>query len=71
MNRILSRVIGVIVATFYVLPAFAEVKTTVEHIDNGSATAEFKFKKVPAPAKENRRPYSTWPRLLPRAAAAY
>ena len=35
------------------LPVFAEVKTTVEHIDNGSATAEFKFKKVPAPAKEN------------------
>jgi hypothetical protein len=33
--------------------ARAEVKTTVERIDNSSATADFKFKNVPVPAKEN------------------
>jgi hypothetical protein len=33
--------------------AQAEVKTTVERIDNSSATADFKFKKVPVLAKEN------------------
>jgi hypothetical protein len=31
----------------------AEVKTTVERIDNSSASAEFKFKNVPTPAKDN------------------
>ena len=33
--------------------SFAEIKVVVEHNDNGDATAAFKFKTVPAPAKTN------------------
>jgi hypothetical protein len=44
-------------ATLFVLvgvvAARAEVKTTVDHNDNAAAKSEFKFKRVPAPAKES------------------
>jgi hypothetical protein len=43
-------------ALFTVVPAFvarAEVKPVVEHHDNSQSTAEFKFKTVPSPAKND------------------
>ena len=47
---------SIVVAATLLLVAIvarAEVKVTVAHNDNDKATAEFKFKDVPSPAKEN------------------
>src|SRR5215472_3259976 len=35
------------------LAVFPQVKVTIDHNTGNSATAEFKFKKVPSPAKNN------------------
>src|SRR5438105_1479727 len=34
-------------------PAWAEIKTAVEHLDNTTATAGFHFKNLPAPSKDD------------------
>src|SRR4051812_10826269 len=45
-----------VAAMLTILPALvarAEVKPNIEHIENGQATADFKFKTVPLPAKDD------------------
>jgi hypothetical protein len=55
MKRVLSvRVIGVVAAcALFVSAGRAEVKVVVNHNDNDKATADFKFKEVPSPAKDD------------------
>src|SRR5881227_681523 len=36
-----------------VISARAEIKTVVEHIDNANASADFKFKTLPSPSKDD------------------
>jgi hypothetical protein len=50
-----GQVVGVAawIVLFANAAARAEVKVAVEHIDNDKATADFKFKDVPAPVKDN------------------
>jgi hypothetical protein len=53
MKHVAVAAIASLVILLSTFSAWAEVKTLVEHNDNDHATADFKFKNIPAPAKDD------------------
>src|SRR5947209_1985159 len=53
MANLFARAAGLCVILLAAAAARAEIKATVERNEGDAATPVFKFKKVPAPAKEN------------------